>query len=39
MDVLPRPASRVTLAKVDGDETTTYINANFVRGYNGNKQQ
>ncbi|EGD83237.1 tyrosine phosphatase RQ [Salpingoeca rosetta] len=34
VNVLPSPHSRVNLGKVGSDHTSTYINANFVTGYN-----
>nr|BAJ52656.1 protein tyrosine phosphatase [Monosiga ovata] len=36
LDVLPNPTSRVPLSPIPGDETSTYINANFVRDCQGN---
>ena len=32
-NVLPTPKTRVSLARVDDDFTTEYINANFIRGF------
>lgn len=37
LDVLPNPKTRVPLPEVNGDATTSYINANFVRGAQGQK--
>jgi protein tyrosine phosphatase len=34
MNVLPNPHSAVRLVPLNEDPTTTYINANYVRGYN-----
>jgi myosin-3 len=34
-NILPNPRTRVRLKKQDGDDTTTYINANYVHGYDG----
>ncbi|XP_065829326.1 uncharacterized protein [Oscarella lobularis] len=34
MNVLPNPHSAVHLEVIDDDPTTSYINANYVRGYN-----
>eukprot|EP00038_Savillea_parva_P008410 m.176770 g.176770 ORF g.176770 m.176770 type:complete len:382 (+) comp14232_c0_seq1:151-1296(+) len=34
VNVLPNASTRVPLSKVDGDETSDFINANFVSGYN-----
>lgn len=34
-DILPSPLTRVVLPEIDNDPQTTYINANFVRGYGG----
>lgn len=35
MDVLPDPRTRVVLPMINGDEATTYVNANYVRGADG----
>ena len=35
LDVLPNPVTRVPLEQVGDDPTTTYINANYVRNYDG----
>jgi len=35
MDILPNPKTRVPLSEQPGDPTSTYVNANYVRGYNG----
>mmetsp|Transcript_27038 Transcript_27038/g.81045 ORF Transcript_27038/g.81045 Transcript_27038/m.81045 type:complete len:502 (-) Transcript_27038:86-1591(-) len=34
-DILPSPMTRIVLPKLDDDPETTYINANYVRGYGG----
>eukprot|EP00049_Salpingoeca_infusionum_P018665 m.358235 g.358235 ORF g.358235 m.358235 type:complete len:766 (+) comp18079_c0_seq1:269-2566(+) len=39
LDVLPDPRTRVNLPMINGDETTTYINANYVRGADGNPKR
>ena len=36
MDILPNPKTRVPLEKLNNDPMTEYINANFVRGFDGN---
>eukprot|EP00054_Salpingoeca_dolichothecata_P014954 m.85200 g.85200 ORF g.85200 m.85200 type:complete len:633 (-) comp21251_c0_seq2:242-2140(-) len=36
MDILPNPKTRVPLDKIGDDETSEYINANFVRSFDGN---
>ena len=33
LNVLPNPHTRVEIAELEGDPTTTYINANYIRGY------
>jgi hypothetical protein len=33
VNVLPNTATRVPLSLIDGDETSDFINANFVSGY------
>eukprot|EP01147_Barroeca_monosierra_P007420 gene7420-9771_t len=33
LDIIPTPHSRVPLSKLEDEETSTYINANFVSGY------
>ncbi len=38
MDVLPNPATRVTLMALPNDPTSSYINANYVRGWDGKRQ-
>ena len=38
MDVLPNPATRVQLPAINDDVTTSYVNANFIHGPDGNKQ-
>eukprot|EP00730_Choanoeca_flexa_P003971 TRINITY_DN11555_c2_g2_i2.p1 TRINITY_DN11555_c2_g2~~TRINITY_DN11555_c2_g2_i2.p1 ORF type:complete len:619 (+),score=186.15 TRINITY_DN11555_c2_g2_i2:158-2014(+) len=38
MDILPTPETRVMLEKLNDDEETTYYNANWVRGVDGNKK-
>ena len=35
MDVLPNPATRVPLIALPNDPASSYINANFVRSYDG----
>ena len=35
INILPNPRSRVRLSKIGDDETSTYINANFVQSYKG----
>jgi len=35
VDILPHPKTQVKLNEINGVKTTTYINANFVRGYYG----
>lgn len=35
-DILPNPKTRVVLPEVDGDVRTTYVNANFIPGFDGN---
>eukprot|EP00051_Salpingoeca_urceolata_P033867 m.22546 g.22546 ORF g.22546 m.22546 type:complete len:584 (+) comp6858_c0_seq2:548-2299(+) len=35
MDILPNPKTAVPLDEIDGEPESTYINANFVRGYDG----
>jgi protein tyrosine phosphatase len=39
MDVLPNPATRVQLLALAQDPTSTYINANYVRGWDGRPAQ
>jgi len=39
MDILPNPATAVRLSESHGDKASTYINANFVRGYNEEDKQ
>ncbi len=34
-NVLPNPESRVCLAQLGNDPTSSFINANYVSGYNG----
>jgi len=34
VNVLPNSKTRVPLSKIEGDETSDFINANFVSGYN-----
>ena len=34
-DILPNPQSRVTLRELNGDPATTYMNANYVRSFDG----
>lgn len=34
VNVLPNAKTRVQLSLVEGDETSDFINANFVSGYN-----
>ncbi len=38
-DVLPTPGTRVRLAVLGGDPATEYINANFVRGFDGKARE
>eukprot|EP00045_Choanoeca_perplexa_P009387 m.90347 g.90347 ORF g.90347 m.90347 type:complete len:689 (+) comp14877_c0_seq2:208-2274(+) len=38
MDVLPNPATRVQLPVLKEDVTTSYVNANYVHGPDGNKK-
>ena len=33
LNVLPNPKTRVQLEAVNGDETTRFINANFIKGF------
>jgi hypothetical protein len=33
MDIIPNPASAVKLRQIDGDTTSEYINANFIRSF------
>lgn len=33
MDIIPNPSSVVKLAQINGDVTTEYINANYIRSY------
>lgn len=35
INILPNPRTRVPLAQVGPDPTTTYINANYIRGHQG----
>ncbi|GIY49994.1 tyrosine-protein phosphatase non-receptor type 7 [Caerostris darwini] len=37
-NILPRPESRVVLAEPSGDPLKCYINANFVKGYEGKSE-
>ena len=36
-DILPSPLTMVRLPKINNDDTSTYINANFVRSYGGRR--
>ena len=35
MDILPNPKTAVLMPPVDGMFETSYVNANYVRGFNG----
>lgn len=37
VDIIPSPVTQVRLNKLNGDETTTYINANYIRSYGGRR--
>jgi protein tyrosine phosphatase len=39
MDILPNPKTAVLMPAVDGHFETAYVNANFVRGHNGEPAQ
>ena len=38
INVLPNPATRVPLSPIPGEEASDFINANYVRGYNGRER-
>eukprot|EP00730_Choanoeca_flexa_P017386 TRINITY_DN8366_c0_g1_i8.p1 TRINITY_DN8366_c0_g1~~TRINITY_DN8366_c0_g1_i8.p1 ORF type:complete len:791 (+),score=208.37 TRINITY_DN8366_c0_g1_i8:215-2587(+) len=38
MDVLPNPATRVQLPAINNDVTTSYVNANYIHGPDGNSK-
>eukprot|EP00912_Choanoflagellata_sp_UC4_P001584 UC4_evm1s1006 len=38
-DILPNPHSRVRLSEINNDPRSNYINANFVRGWDGTPKQ
>ena len=38
-DILPNPKTRVVLDKLNGDASTSYMNANYIRGYDGSAKK
>ena len=34
-DILPEPRTRVVLEQLGSDVNTTYVNANYIRGFDG----
>ena len=39
MDIIPNPKTSIILDAIPGDPTSTYINANYVRGADGNMRR